>query len=149
MGPAIRLMRFPANQLGFLHPAEERGDGVRVARHVLGQGALGEPRRFGLKQGPHDGELVRRDAEVRNPTAERLVQAEPSATEQGGKAATIRRIDGGAFRRARLAANLGWHACVRGLEPGSDDVSRTELGRTRHPARCNACSPPEQHELYV
>ena len=51
-------------------------------------------KRIAFEQGAEDCELVRRDLQMGDATAEGLVQSIPRPTQQGGQASSLRRVDG-------------------------------------------------------
>ena len=103
VGAAVLLVFRAFQQAGLFHAVHQRGDGVRVAGHQLGEFALRGA--FVFEQRAHHGELVGRDAEVGDAPAEGLVESVPRAAQQRRQAAAVRGIDrqrgGGAGRFAR------------------------------------------------
>ena len=79
---AVRLVNLPGNEFRLFHPAQDRRDGVWVRRHQISDFALREPAGIALGEPAQDAKLVRRDPEVRNAPAERLVEPVPRPAEQ-------------------------------------------------------------------
>ena len=94
MGPLVPLMRLAFHQSRLFHALQQRGHGVGIAAHALRQFPLCQPARLAFQQRAHHGELIRRDLQVRNAAAKRLVQAEPGPAQQRGQATALGRIDG-------------------------------------------------------
>ena len=91
MRPAVLFVLPAFEQAGLLHSLQQRRHGVRVAAHPFGEFALRDAARF--QQSAHDGELVGRDAQVRDAAAEGLVQSIPRVSQQNGQTPPAGRVN--------------------------------------------------------
>jgi len=120
MGPLVPLMRLAFHQSRLFHALQQRGHGVGIAAHALRQFPLCQPARLAFQQRAHHGELIRRDLQVRNAAAKRLVQAEPGPAQQRGQATALGRIDG---QRVSVTGTL---LCLRHETEAFTERSRME-----------------------
>jgi hypothetical protein len=82
MRAPVEFMRLSGDELTFLHPAERRGDRIRVARHQVGDRPLRKPLRVAFAQPAQDAELIRRDLQMCDALAKGLIEPVPGAPQK-------------------------------------------------------------------
>ncbi len=85
-GATVALVRVAFDPAMGFHPFDQRGHGVGIAAHQLGQLALGEAGAIALGEVAHDDELIGGDTEMRDAAAEGLIQAVPGMAQHDGEA---------------------------------------------------------------
>jgi hypothetical protein len=85
MCTAIGLVGAALDELCFFHAREGGRDGVRVTRHEISDGALGEALGIALADPAEDGELIRGNVEGGNALAKGLIQTVPGAAQKHGE----------------------------------------------------------------
>jgi len=82
VGAAVLSVGGSADEVFGFHAVEDRGDGVGIAGHQVGDLSLGQADAFGLAQPAEDCVVVGGDSKVGDTAAECLVEAVPTPAHQ-------------------------------------------------------------------